>query len=148
MEFQTYYCTLQLPICVLHTQFWYVAPYVEFCDKTRVMWLMDTSFIWLMFNTLRQRKNARHFADNTFKRIFFNENVRISIKISLEFVPNGPINNIRALVQIMTRRRPGNKPVSEHMMISLPMYICVSRPQWLKYVSGKDILDCNSPMGL
>ena len=37
----------------------------------------------------------------TFKRIFLNENVRISIKISLKFVPMGPINNILALVQIM-----------------------------------------------
>ena len=33
-----------------------------------------------------------------FKRIFLNENARISIKISLKFVPKGPINNIAALV--------------------------------------------------
>ena len=32
------------------------------------------------------------------KRIFFNENVWISIKISLKFVPKGPINKITALV--------------------------------------------------
>ena len=38
------------------------------------------------FNTLRQRQNGRCFADDTFKRIFWNENVRISIKISREFV--------------------------------------------------------------
>ena len=30
--------------------------------------------------------------------IFLNENVSISIKISLKFVPKGPINNIPALV--------------------------------------------------
>ena len=52
-------------------------------------------------NTLRQRQNGRRFADDTFKRIFLNENVRISIKISLKFVPKGPINNNPALVQIM-----------------------------------------------
>ena len=51
-----------------------------------------------MFNTLRPRQNGRHFADDTFKRIFLNEDVRISIKISLKFVPKGPINNIPALV--------------------------------------------------
>ena len=44
------------------------------------------------------RQNGRRFADDTFKRIFFNENARISIKISLKFVPKGPINNNPALV--------------------------------------------------
>ena len=41
----------------------------------------------MSLNTLRPRQNDRHFADDTFKRIFLNENVRISIKISLKFVP-------------------------------------------------------------
>ena len=49
-------------------------------------------------NTLRPRQNGRHFADDTFNRIFMNENVRISIKISFKFVPKGLINNIPALV--------------------------------------------------
>ena len=46
------------------------------------------------------------------KRTFLNENVGISIEISLKFVPKGQINNIPALVQIMPRRRPGDKPLS------------------------------------
>ena len=33
-----------------------------------------------------------------FKSILLNENVSISIKISLKFVPKAPINNIPALV--------------------------------------------------
>ena len=49
-------------------------------------------------NTLRPRRNEQYFADDIFKGIFFNENVRISIEISLKFVPEGPINNIPALV--------------------------------------------------
>ena len=48
-------------------------------------------------NSLPSRQNGRHFADDTFKRIFINENVRISINISLKFVPEGLINNIPAL---------------------------------------------------
>ena len=40
----------------------------------------------------------------------------ILIKISLKFVPKGPINNIPAQVQIMAWRRPGDKPLSESMM--------------------------------
>ena len=82
-------------------------------------------------NTLRPGQNGRHFADDTFKRIFLNESVRISIKISLKFVPKGPINNIPALVQIMAWRRPGDKPLSETMLVSLPTHICVTRPQWV-----------------
>ena len=82
-------------------------------------------------NTLRPRQHGRHFADDTFKRIFLNENVIISIKISLTFVPKGPINNIPALVQIIAWRRLGYKPLSEAMMVSLLTHICVTRPQWV-----------------
>ena len=86
----------------------------------------------LSLNSLRPRQNGRHFADDTFKRIFLNGNVLISIKISLKFVPKGTINNIPALVQIMAWRRPGDKPLSEPRMVSLPTHICVTRPQWVK----------------
>ena len=50
---------------------------------------------------------------------FYNENVRISIKIPLKFVPNGLINNIPVLAQIMALRQPGDKPLSEPMLVSL-----------------------------
>ena len=86
----------------------------------------------ISINTLRPRRDEQHFADDIFKRIFFNENVWISIKISLKFVPKGPINNIPALVQIMAWRRLGDKPLSEPMMASLPTHICVTRPQRVK----------------
>ena len=56
----------------------------------------------------------------------------ISIKISLKFVPKGPINNILALVQMMAWRRPGDEPLSEPMAVSLPTHICVARPPWVK----------------
>ena len=58
------------------------------------------------------RDKMAKFPDDIFKCIFLNENVWISIKISLKFVPKGPINNIPALVQIMAWRR----------------HICVTRP--------------------
>ena len=47
-----------------------------------------------LINTLRPRQNGRHFADDTFKPIFLKENISISIKISLKFVPKSPIDNI------------------------------------------------------
>ena len=82
-------------------------------------------------NTLRPRQNWRHFADDILKYTFFNENVWIPIKISLKFVSKGRINNIPALVQIMAWRRPGDTPLSEPMLVSLPTHLCVTRPQWV-----------------
>ena len=68
-----------------------------------------------------------------FRRRHFqvHENVWIPITISLQFVPEGPINNIPALVQIIAWRRPGDKPLSETMMVSLTTHICPPRPQWV-----------------
>ena len=91
--------------------------------------------IFSSINTLRPRQNGRHFADDIFKRIVLNETCRISIKISLKFVPKGPINNIPALVQIMAWRRPGDKPLSEPMVVSLPTHMCITRPQWIKIIT-------------
>ena len=85
-----------------------------------------------LFNTLRPRQYGRHFPDDIFKCIFVNENVLIWIQISLKFVRKGPINNMPSLVQIMAWRRPGDKPLSEPMMIILLTHICVTRPQWVK----------------
>ena len=56
------------------------------------------------------------FPNDIFKCIFLNENAWISIKISLKFVPKGPINKIPALVQIIAWRRSGDKPLSEPMI--------------------------------
>ena len=95
-------------------------------------------------NTLRPRQNRRHFADAIFKCIFLNENVWLPIKISLKFVPQGPINNIPALVQMMAWRRPGDKPLSGPMMVRLPTHICVTRPQWVNFTSEQFHNECPS----
>ena len=55
-------------------------------------------YLYAIFNTLRPKQNGRHFADDVFKYIFLNENMWIPVKISLKYVPKGPINNIPALV--------------------------------------------------
>ena len=88
-------------------------------------------------NTLRSRQNGRYFAVDIFKCIFVNENAWISLKISLKFVPLVRIDNIPALVRIMAWRRPGDKPLSEPMMVSLLTHICVTRPQWVKPIVCK-----------
>ena len=44
--------------------------------------------MWMqLLITLRLRQNDRHFTDNIFEGIFFNENASVLIEISLKFVP-------------------------------------------------------------
>ena len=82
-------------------------------------------------NTLRSRQNGRHFADDIIKCVFLNENIWISMNISLRFVSLGQIKNIPALGRIMAWHRRGNKPLSEPMMVNLLTHICVTRSQWV-----------------
>ena len=90
----------------------------------------ERKHFWTHFlNTLRPKQDGRHFTDDTLKCIFLNENVTISINISLKFVPKGRIHNITLLVQSMAWRRPGDKPLFEPMMVRLPTHTCVTRPQ-------------------
>ena len=108
----------QVDLEVLHETLWHL-----FCE-----WLGDSACsTWYgtlelnspTLNTLRLRQNGHYFADDTFKCIFLNETLRISNKISLKFVPKGPINNIPALVEIMAWYRSGDKPLSEPMMVKI-----------------------------
>ena len=79
--------------------------------------------IHLYIYTLRPRHNCRNFAVKTFKHIFFNENVRISSKISLKSAPSSPVNNIPALVQ-PTRQQAiiwNNDGIYRHIYTSLSL---------------------------
>ena len=56
----------------------------------------------------------------------------------MKFVPNGPINNISALAQIMAWRQAGDKPLSEPLMVRLPThYIYSEQHEKIKYVLEK-----------
>ena len=103
------------------------------------------SKIYSHINTLRPRQNGRHFADDLFKSIFFNENVWISIKFSLNLIPKGPIDNNPALVQLMAWHRAGDKPLSEPMLVMLLTHICVTWPQWVHSTKWKPLKACRMP---
>ena len=63
--------------------------FVRFEFKMSSRWVAKEGVAAAPFiNTLRPRQNVH----------FFNENAWIPIKISLKFVPKGPISNIPALV--------------------------------------------------
>ena len=71
------------------------------------MWPRDINNIRI--NTLRPRQNGRYFPDDIFKLIILN-------KISLKFVPRGPIDNQAALDKVMAWRRTGDKPLPETIL--------------------------------
>ena len=96
----------------------------------------DKGIFIQQFKRLGPRQNGRHFPDDTFKYISLNTNVWTLIKISLKFVPEGPINNIPALVQIMAWRWPGDKLLYEPMMVSFLTDVCVIRPQWANIMAA------------
>ena len=110
-------------------------PFNDFIMKLFYLSCMFSRVLIYLINTLRPRQNGRHFPDDIFKWIFVNENAWISINISLKFVPRGPISHIPALVQMMAWRWPGDKPLSEPMMVILPTHICATRPtrSWACY---------------
>ena len=69
-------------------------------------------------------------------------------KFRLRF-PQGTINNIPALVQIMAWRLPGDKLLSEPMMVRLPTHICITRAQWLNVsIWLKDCMGFKSGLAL
>ena len=63
---------------------------------------------WRLTSWGRKKKNGRHFADDIFKWILLDENLRI--QISLEFIIDGLINEKTALVQIIVQCPEGDKP--------------------------------------
>ena len=64
------------------------------CHK---MCLPDLQSLLEGFNLSHPRQNGGHFTDDIFNCIFLNEKVRISIRISLKFVPKCPNNNKSAM---------------------------------------------------
>ena len=54
--------------------------------------------VFLQLNILRSIQNGHQFAEDILRCIFVNEKYPILIKISLKFVPKGPIDNNPALV--------------------------------------------------
>ena len=70
-----------------------------------MVWRKYSINLIFRFDTLRPPENGRHFADCIFKFIFLYEDCFMSIQISPNLVPNDPINNKPALVQIMVPKK-------------------------------------------
>ena len=92
----------------------------------------DYQVCYIFPEHIEAEANGGHFADDTFKCIFLNENVRIFVEVQLNLFPNDRLNNTPALFQIMVCRLVGTQPLCEPMMVILLTHICVTRPQWAK----------------
>ena len=79
-------------------------------------------------NSFPLGQNGRHFADDTLRCIVLKKNAWILIKISLNFVSKGSVNNIPALVQIMAWCRISDRSLSEPM---LTLLTDASRARWV-----------------
>ena len=99
--------------------------------STSCIIVFGASHEWLdgEFHSSLPGQNGHHFADDIFKRSFFFQKVRISIEMSLKFVLEGPINNIRTLVQIMACRRPSH--YLNQCRPSSPTHICGTSGGWV-----------------
>ena len=106
-------CTFPETCCIFHNYPWphsiVFYPGWSICINT----LTEADTIW----------------PDIFKCHFLQENIYISIKIPLKFVPKGPIHNIPVLAQLIDLRRPGDKPLSKPTMVNLLTHICVTRFQ-------------------
>ena len=76
---------------------------------------------------------------------FFNDNVWISIRISLKFVSQALIDNTPALNQKMAWRRPGDKLLSETMLPNSSTHIRVTRLQTVINGPGNGIQNRQDP---
>ena len=64
-------------------------------------------------NSSLREQNGRHFADDIFKCFYMKQNLCILVRILLKFVSKSPIDSKPTLVQIISWRWTGDKPLSE-----------------------------------
>ena len=78
-------------------------------------------------NTLRPRQKAvilHTTVSNVLSSMKINE-FRLKLQLNV-------LTKIQVLVLIMACCRPGDKPLSELMLVRLLMHICLTQPQWVK----------------
>ena len=85
------------------------------------------------FNTMSPRQNGRYFSYGIFTCILLKENAWISIKMSVKFVPEGPINTIPTLDYILAWPQSGDKTLSKWWHSSTDSSI--RHPNWISSVN-------------
>ena len=104
------------------------------CTRRRKAYQIKICVQSLLFNALRPRPDRRHIPHDIFRCIFLNEYVWISIKISLKFVPEGPINNIPHWFRYWLGADEATSHYLDQCCSSLLTQVCVTRPQCIEWV--------------
>ena len=109
----------------INTWFWQTSKPVRSENLAWFLWLgiwdrelfrkLTKEGIW---NTLSPKQNGHHFADDISNAFLEMKHVCVSIKISVEFVPERPIDNRSAFVQVMAWHWTGDVPSPEPMMVN------------------------------
>ena len=99
-------------------------------DKIACISMLVQFWTLTVDNSSPPGQNGRHFADDIFKCM--NEKLRILIRVSLKFVPKGPINNKSALVQVMAWAEQATSHYLKKCLLSSLTHICGTRGRWDK----------------
>ena len=110
---QKVYHSVQIVTCLSRSNLSFRSSCYLFTMLFKCLWLLICYIYWSIIQwwysgfvlIIHLTHWGRYFLYNIFKCIFLNENVWFFIKISLKFVPKGPVNNIPALVQMAPIRR-------------------------------------------
>ena len=89
--------------------------------------------LWVVLTHWGRDKMAAIF-QTTFSNAFsWMKMFKFRLRFHWSLFPRVQLTIFQALVQIMAWHRPGDKPLSEPMMVSLLTHICVTRPQCVNY---------------
>ena len=90
---------------------------LRFMTVLKILRRMTESFICDLGNSSpHPGQNGLHLADDLFKYTYMKQKSCVFIRISLKFIPKGPIDNDSALVLVKACRRAGGKPLPEPML--------------------------------
>ena len=107
-------CCLMAPMLIYHQGVPCNSPEGEFTRNATISFLYLYESENNKFETLSPEQKGFHFTDDVC--IFCSVKCCILIRMSLKFVPNCPFSNNPALVQLITWRRSGDKPLFESMV--------------------------------
>ena len=88
--------------------------------------LVSASMCWQegKIHILRSRQNCRHFTDGIFKCIFLNKMYEYRLRFHCSLSPKFELRIFQRWFR-MAWRQPGDKPLSEPMVVGLLTHICV-----------------------
>ena len=100
------------------------------CFRPQALLELRQTFDWLRAH--RGRDKMATILQTTFSIAFFKMKIyKFWLQFHRHLFPRAQLT-FRPWFRIMAERLPGDKPLSEPMLVRLPTLVCVTRPQWVK----------------